>query len=361
MTRPDPGGAQRPAAFAHHARCGRVFAPWLLVLSLLCSSCASSPEPRQDPVPVVDQAQATPATASGEDQSVMVAPVGSPEEPAAGEARHLAELRQLTSTGRNAAARFAGDGSSLVFVTLRAPVPYQRLVQIQLGGDGEEIVPIPGRPGLQGVSLVEGGLIVVLGQDLGPAPRGVLEILAEGAAKPLVAASETLDVADLAVAWGSRELFFSARRDGRRALFVARLDGSMLTRLTDGTFEDAWPAPTPDGTQVAFRRELEEEHSEIFLLERSSGAIRPLTGLGGRNWTPAMHPSGEQVVFGSGYYGERDHELMVVSTRGLQVERVTQASGFDGQPCFDPRGEILAWTSSRQGGVPQVWVARWLR
>ena len=43
---------------------------------------------------------------------------------------------------------------------------------------------------------------------------------------------------------------------------------------------------------------------------------------------------------------------------GTQKRRITHAEGFDGLPVFNSSGNWLMWTSKRETGTSQLWLAR---
>ena len=72
-----------------------------------------------------------------------------------------------------------------------------------------------------------------------------------------------------------------------------------------------------------------------------------------------MHPSGKMIVFANNHFGERDFDLFALRIGESYAQRLTTNAGFDGLASFSPDGKRLSWTSSRQGGLPQIFVSPW--
>lgn len=81
------------------------------------------------------------------------------------------------------------------------------------------------------------------------------------------------------------------------ALWEIGVDGSDPRRLTDGR-RDADPAWSPDGTQIAFSREMPDGQRDLYLLDLQTGSAAPLvTDPDVDERAPAWSPDGEAVAF----------------------------------------------------------------
>jgi len=82
-------------------------------------------------------------------------------------------------------------------------------------------------------------------------------------------------------------------------LWVARLDGSDVRRLTTDDGVESKPAFSPDGRQIAFSAQY-DGNTDVFLLPVEGGAPRRLTWHPGRDEVQGFTPDGRAVLFTSG-------------------------------------------------------------
>lgn len=179
-------------------------------------------------------------------------------------------------------------------------------------------------------------------------------------------------------------IVFTSDRDGDLELYSMAPDGSDVRRLTDRIGYDGGAFYSPDGTKIVWRAHYPAEGAErddyLSLLEQ--GLIRPgeleiyvadadgsnqvqVTGIGGANFAPYWHPSGEKIIWSSNHLDPqgREFDLFIANLDGSGMERVTFAEGFDGFPVFSPDGRHLVFASNRNNGGTNdtnVFIAEWV-
>jgi Tol biopolymer transport system component len=84
---------------------------------------------------------------------------------------------------------------------------------------------------------------------------------------------------------------------GREDLFVARVDGSQYTRLTDDAFRDRGPSWSPDGTRIAFYSDRSGGYDLWAIRPDGSGLTALTAGSAQAGW-PAWSPDGKAIAFG---------------------------------------------------------------
>ncbi|MBT5378994.1 MAG: M28 family peptidase [Opitutae bacterium] len=145
-------------------------------------------------------------------------------------------------------------------------------------------------------------------------------------------------------------------------LYIMKADGSELRRLTNTPGYDGGPFFSADGKKICWRR-FSEDHTtaEIYTMNIDGTDEKKLTAMERLSWAPYFHPSGDYLIFATNKHGFANFELYVVGSDGKSEPiRVTNASGFDGLPCFTPEGDKLAWTSKRTNdGTTQIFLANW--
>jgi Tol biopolymer transport system component len=85
---------------------------------------------------------------------------------------------------------------------------------------------------------------------------------------------------------------FHSNRDGNFEIYVMNSDGTQPTRLTNYPGVDQFPDWSPDGREIAFRRD-----TDIYVMDLASGETRRLTNAPPLNQMPAWSPNGQQLTF----------------------------------------------------------------
>jgi Tol biopolymer transport system component len=153
-------------------------------------------------------------------------------------------------------------------------------------------------------------------------------------------------------------ILFTSQRDGDLELYVMNADGSAPRRLTHAPGYDGGPFFSPDGTQICWRGDRRgDDKLQLFVADADGGNVRQLTDDDAVNWGPFWHPDGRRLIYATSRHGHRNYELYLVDVATRREERITFTEGFDGLPAFSPDGRRLLWTSRRGGGDSQVWIA----
>lgn len=120
------------------------------------------------------------------------------------------------------------------------------------------------------------------------------------------------------------KIVFTSMRTGDLELFTCNIDGSDVKQITDELGYDGGAFFSPDGTKIIFRAsrpKSEEEiaeykgllaeglvqptNMELFVCDADGSNLRQLTNLGQANWCPFFHPSGQKVIFASNHTSQR--------------------------------------------------------
>jgi Tol biopolymer transport system component len=142
---------------------------------------------------------------------------------------------------------------------------------------------------------------------------------------------------------GSR-LAFVSMRSGDEEIYVARADGSGVTRLTRSPGPDLSPAWSPDGRRLAFSRK-----AEIWTMNADGTSQRvlvPKRQAWHEHYSPAWH--GSRIVYSSNRVSNFNAELFAVPARRLTFTKGADGVlGDDGMPDFSPDGKRVFFTSNR--------------
>ncbi|GMV03888.1 MAG: hypothetical protein AMXMBFR53_01700 [Gemmatimonadota bacterium] len=314
---------------------------------------------------------------------------------------HLRNVRQLTFGGDNAEAYFAFDGTKLIFqhratteecdqiYVLDIATAQRTLVSTGEGRTtcayfypaGDQIIyasthhhdpacPAPPDMSLGYVWPLNDTYDIFIANADGSDPRQLTDVMGYDAEATV---SPTGD-----------KVVFTSVRDGDLELYSMNLDGSGVTRLTDRPGYDGGAFFSPDGTKIVWRAHYPAEGPELEDYQRllAQGLIRPgelelwvmnadgsdkrqITSLGGANFAPYWHPSGEKIIWSSNHLDPqgREFDLFMINLDGTGLEQITHSPGFDGFPVFSPDGRYLVFGSNRNNGGTRdtnVFIAEWV-
>ena len=111
------------------------------------------------------------------------------------------------------------------------------------------------------------------------------------------------------------------------------------------------PAWSPDGRSLAYVS-FENERSEIFVQDLTSGNRSKISSAPGINSAPAWSPDGSFLALTLSSGGNPDIFIMEVNSRKLR--KLTNHHGIDTEPAWSPNGRFVYFTSNRSGS-PQIY------
>lgn len=180
------------------------------------------------------------------------------------------------------------------------------------------------------------------------------------------------------------KIVFTSLRTGDLELYTMNLDGTDVKQITNELGYDGGAFFSPDGSKLIFRssrpktdEEIKEYKDllneglvkptdmELYICNADGSDLRQLTDLGGANWCPFFHPSGEKVIFASNHTSERGFpfNLYMINIDGTGLEQITHDTTFDAFPVFSNNGKYLVFSSNRNNGGTRdtnLFVAEWL-
>jgi Tol biopolymer transport system component len=250
---------------------------------------------------------------------------------------HFGGLRMLTDGGENAEAYFSFAGDNLIFQSTRPPYGCDQIFTLDLRtgeislastGTGRTTCAyyLPGDEWIVYASTHEGG------PECPPVPdhsRGYVWPIYPSydiyLARPDGSEiSKLTDIhgydAEATVSPMGDRIVFTSMRDGDLDIYSMNLDGSDVVRLTDAIGYDGGPFYSPDGTKIVYRArhpsdpaEIEDYQAlladglirpsklEIFVMDADGSNKRQITDLGVAAFAPYFHPSGEKIIFSTNY------------------------------------------------------------
>ncbi len=318
---------------------------------------------------------------------------------AAGEERHLTNIRQLTHGGENAEAYFSADGRRLIFQSTRDGRSCDQQYVMRTDGSGLRRVST-------GTGKTTCGYFFAGDRKIFFASTHAVDSACPPRPDPSKGYVWGLDPFDIytADADGSnlrrlthygrytaegtlspdgRTIVFTSLKDGDLEIYTMGVDGSNVRRLTTTPGYDGGAFFSPDGRRIVYRAyhptdsaELAQYRAllaqnivrpnrmEIWVMNADGSGQRQVTRLGGANFAPFFTPDGRRIIFSSNYRTprSRNFDLYLVDLDGANLEPVTTNPDFDGFPQFSPDGRHLVWASNRHGAKPgetNIFIAEW--
>jgi len=131
-------------------------------------------------------------------------------------------------------------------------------------------------------------------------------------------------------------------------VFVVDRDGGNLTQLTFDPALDEQPAWSPDGTRLAFRSERALKFGDIWVMDADGNNPVNLTpdppGIAVDEHHPCWSPDGTRIAFISTAAGENDPWTMAAD--GSDWQPLAVSPWFDTEPAWSPDGTTIAFRRS---------------
>lgn len=307
-------------------------------------------------------------------------------------------ILQLTQTGENSQARFAADGSRIIFISrlrpshkhaqvyeLKFPEMTERRLTFHDGDDlepvmtpdGESFFYASGTDELKEESVAteklmrsyypEGLRKTEKGRESG-GPELLTEIYLQSFNGREIDRLTEVNGYDGDVdidPKSGKHTVFTSTRDGFPTLYLADAKLRNARRLSDSKFTDRGGRFSPDGKTLAWSRTLNESAqnpnqkanqitTQILIAEGNFKQPRELIGGVGAMIQPTWHPNGRDIIFSANPDGKY-FNLYSIDRDGKCLKRLTVTPSDQLQPTVSPDGQRVLFTG-RRGETNQLFV-----
>lgn len=135
----------------------------------------------------------------------------------------------------------------------------------------------------------------------------------------------------------------------KNAAEIYRIDlatGKILTVISG--WVNTYPAPSPDGTKIAFRKMI-GDNSEVFVANADGSELKNLTNSPAFDGWPAWSPDGKRLAFGSNR--NSSYQIFVMNADGSNVKLVANTEGRATAPKWSPNGRTIYFTNCWKTGL----------
>jgi len=156
-------------------------------------------------------------------------------------------------------------------------------------------------------------------------------------------------------AWSpdGRHIAFVLIRNGLEQIHLMNVDGTGVEPLTPSEVKTIHPNWNPDGKSLAYctdddLKPPKKNPAEIDSIDIVSRRVTKLIDDGGVNTYPAWSPDGRKIAFRR-MLGENNSEVFLANADGTDARNLTNDPAFDGWPAWSPDGTKIAFASNRRG------------
>ncbi|HEX8601156.1 MAG TPA: hypothetical protein VF774_00790, partial [Pseudoduganella sp.] len=179
--------------------------------------------------------------------------------------------------------------------------------------------------------LPDGGRIVLNDRTAGILHNSIITVGADGGQPAMLFHDDSRSALAPVVSPSGRQIAFGIGRffqsvQGKAVADIALIDadGSNLTLLTDGSGNFGLPSWSPDGRQLVYRAAGGAEDG-LIIMDVASRSTRHVPGTGTKDNFPAWSPRGDLISFTSNRDG--DYEIYTVHPDGSGLARLTRRPG----------------------------------
>jgi len=153
-------------------------------------------------------------------------------------------------------------------------------------------------------------------------------------------------------AWSpdGKTIAFVRIKENAEVIYLMKADGTDMRQLTPDNVRTIHPNWSPDGSKLAYCTDDDlapprKNDADILVIDIATRKISTLI-TGGVNTYPAWSPDGKLMAFRR-MLGEMNSEVFVANADGTGAKNLTNHPAFDGWPAWSPDGKRIAFASNR--------------
>lgn len=138
-----------------------------------------------------------------------------------------------------------------------------------------------------------------------------------------------------------KKLVFESGRDGNTQIYVMDIDGKNPQRLSNNHFTERHPAWSPDGGEIMFLSNR-DGNQEIYKMKTGGSEQTRLTTNPFNEFNPQWSPDGKRILY---YYekGDNKDQLYIADQDGHNVTHVSSDSTHNYYPSWLPDGKTTIY------------------
>ena len=152
---------------------------------------------------------------------------------------------------------------------------------------------------------------------------------------------------------GQLKLAAALSFSGDQEIYLLTIKGEIIKRITKSWGIDVSPKFSPDGKKIVFTSKRAGT-PQIYIKDIESKRVQRLTFKGPNNTSAAWSPDGRKIA----YVGieKNNIDIFIVDIGSGMPVQLTRNAGDNEDPSWSPDGSMLTFTSTREGGIPRIFV-----